>query len=83
LANEAEMTHQISICAAQTHLSELIDAALAGEDVMIIKDGKLAVRFVAIRQAKFKIGLLQGKLGACPDFFEVLEEGELKDWEPN
>jgi prevent-host-death family protein len=77
------MTQQIPIRAAQTRLFELVDAAMAGADIVIVKDGKPTVRLVAIRQAKFKIGLLQGKLGTCPDFFEVRDESELKDWEPN
>jgi len=47
------------------------------------QDGTEEARLVAIRQAKFKIGLLKGKLGVSPDFFEPLEESELKDWEPN
>jgi antitoxin (DNA-binding transcriptional repressor) of toxin-antitoxin stability system len=81
--SEAEMTQKISIRAAQARLSELTDGAMAGEDIVILRDGKPAVRLVAIRQAGFKIGLLQGKLRSPPDFLEALDEHELADWEPN
>jgi prevent-host-death family protein len=77
------MTQKISIRAAQTRLSELIDAPIAGEDIVIVKDGKPAVRLAAIPQAGFKIGLLQGKLGVGPNFFEPREESELQEWESN
>ncbi len=45
---------------------------------MIVRDGKRAVRLVAVRQAKIKIGLLQGKLVVGPDFFQSLEVRELE-----
>ncbi len=75
------MERQFTVHAAKTNLSKLIDAALAGDDIVIAKGSKPVVRLVAIPKAQFKIGLLEGKLGAGPDFFEPLEERELEDWE--
>jgi prevent-host-death family protein len=75
------MTKQFTVHAAKTHLSKLIDAALAGDDVVIAKGNKPVVRLVAIPQTKFKIGLLAGQLGSGPDFFEPMSESELEDWE--
>jgi prevent-host-death family protein len=77
------MAQQFSVHAAKTHLSQLIEAALAGDDIVIAKDGKPVVRLVAISPTKFNVGLLKGKLGPGPDFFEPLDDAELKDWEPN
>ena len=74
---EAEMTRQSTVRAARAHLTKLIDAALAGEDIVVLRDGKPAVRFAAIPQSGFRIGLLNGKLGEGPDFFEQLGELEL------
>jgi antitoxin (DNA-binding transcriptional repressor) of toxin-antitoxin stability system len=73
---------QVTIHVAKTNLSKLIEAALAGEDVVIAKGDQPVVRLVAIPQGKFKIGLLKGQLtGPGPDFFEPMSENDLADWE--
>ena len=73
---------QFTVHAAKTNLSKLIDAALAGEEVVIAKGSKPVVKLVAIPQGKFKIGLLKGRLtGPGPSFMEPMEEDELKAWE--
>jgi len=37
---------------------------------------------VALKQRKFKIGLLKEQLtGSSPDFFEPMDESELEAWE--
>jgi prevent-host-death family protein len=62
---------QVTVQAAKTNLPKLIDAVLAGEDVVITKSHRPVVRLVAIRQTKFRIGLLRNELkGPVPDFFE-------------
>ena len=78
---------QVSVHAAKTHLSKLIEAAHAGEEVVIAK-GKLPVaRIVPIAQGRFTIGrftigLLKGELtGPGPVFFETMDERELALWE--
>ena len=73
---------QFTVHAAKTNLSKLIDAALAGEEVVIAKGSKPVVRLVAIPQGKFKVGLLKGRLiGPGPDFMAPMGEDELKAWE--
>jgi prevent-host-death family protein len=72
---------QVNIHAAKTNLSKLIEAAMGGEDIIITKGSKPMVRLVPILQAAFKIGLLQGQLGAGPDFFEPMDAGDLDLWE--
>ena len=72
---------QVTISAAKTHLSKLIDAALAGDDVIIAKGAKPVVRLVAIAQSKFQIGLLKDQeIGPIPDFLEPMDEAELALW---
>jgi len=73
---------QVTIHAAKTNLSKLIDAALSGEEVVIAKGRKPVVKIVPIGQAPFKIGLLKGRIGGKgPDFFEPMDEEELTSWE--
>lgn len=72
---------QFTVHAAKTNLSKLIDAALAGEEVVIARGSKPAVRLVAIPQSGFKFGLLEGQLGTIPDFFEPMSEEDLRLWE--
>lgn len=66
---------------AKSQLSKLIDAALAGEEVVIAKGTKPAVRLVAIPQSEFKLGLLEGKAGDPPDFLEPMSLEDLDAWE--
>jgi prevent-host-death family protein len=75
------MAQQFTVHAAKTHLSKLIEAALAGDDIVIAKGSKPVVRLVPIPSAKFKVGLLKGKLGPGPDFFGPLDDAELEGWE--
>ena len=73
---------KVTIHAAKTQLSRLIEAALAGEEVVIAKGDKPVVRLVAIPQGQFKFGVLErDALGAGPDFFSPMDEDELADRE--
>jgi prevent-host-death family protein len=73
---------KVSVHAAKTHLSRLIEAALAGEEVVISRGNKPVVRLVAIPQTSFKIGILKGQIeGDGPDFFEPMSEEDLALWE--
>lgn len=72
---------QVNVHEAKTNLSKLIEAALHGEEVIIARDGKPAVRIVALPQQKpkFKFGILKGL--NPPDFLEPMSEADLKEWE--
>lgn len=73
---------KVTVHAAKTQLSRLIDAALAGEEVIIAKGDKPVVRLVPIPQGKFKFGVLPpGALGEGPDFLAPMDEEELAKWE--
>jgi antitoxin (DNA-binding transcriptional repressor) of toxin-antitoxin stability system len=73
---------QVTIHAAKTHLSRLIEAALAGEEVVIAKGKAPVVRLVAIPRPKLQVGILEGQVkGDGPDFFEPMSEDELDLWE--
>ncbi len=73
---------KVTIHAAKTQLSRLIEAALSGEDVVIAKGDKPVVRLVPIPQGKFKFGVLEpGAHGDGPDFLSPMDEEELAAWE--
>ncbi len=74
---------KVSIQTAQDTLSDLIDAALSGEEVVIDKADGNAVRIVPVPQPdkrEFKFGVLKD-LGPGPDFFEPMSEEDLVLWE--
>ena len=73
---------QVNIHSAKTNLSKLIEAAQAGEEVIIAKGNKPVARLVAIPQKKFKFNTLKGLVkGPVPDFFEPMSEEDLELWE--
>jgi prevent-host-death family protein len=74
---------QVSVHAAKANLSKLIEAALAGEEVVIVQGKRPVVRIVPVATpSRFTIGLLKGRLaGPGPDFFEPMSEDELALWE--
>ena len=75
---------QVNVHQAKTQLSKLIEAALRGEEVIIARDGKPAVRIEPLEQPKkkFVFGVLPGLVGTkAPEFFGPGSEDDLKDWE--
>jgi antitoxin (DNA-binding transcriptional repressor) of toxin-antitoxin stability system len=73
---------KVTIHAAKTQLSRLIEAALSGEEVVISIGDRPVARLVAIPQGQFKFGVLDpDALGAGPDFFSAMDEDELSAWE--
>jgi len=48
--------HQYNLYEAKTHLSQLVQAALDGEEVLIARAGKPAVRLVPVAESKPKTG---------------------------
>lgn len=73
---------QVTVHAAKTNLSKLIDAAMAGEEIIIAKGNRPVVKLVAIPQGKFKIGILSGQLGDGPGSLEpVVSDSDLNLWE--
>ena len=73
---------QVTVHAAKTHLSKLIEAALAGEEVVIAKGKHPVVKIVPLPRNRFKIGILQGKVAdPGPDLLEPMDAEELALWE--
>lgn len=71
----------VNVHEAKTHFSQLLDAALDGEDIIIARAGTPCVRLVPILTTPRKPGALEGK-GTVPDtFFDPLTEDEAGKWE--
>ena len=71
----------IDIHQAKSQLSKLIAAAEAGDEVIIARNGKPAVKLVPLKPSKFRFGALAHLTTAVPDFDESLDEGEPCMWE--
>ena len=76
------MATTINIHAAKTQLSRLIERAQRGEDIVIARAGRPAVRLVAIEppDGPRVPGRFKGQLEIPDDAFAPLSEEELKEW---
>ena len=65
--------HQVNIHEAKTHLSILIQEAVAGEEVIIAKGNKPIVRLVAFKEKKTerKLGSAKGIVTFIADDFDA------------
>ena len=65
-----------NIHAAKTHLSRLIEQAVAGEEIVIAKAGKPVARLVPFepRREPRQPGLMKGQIWIAEDFDEPLPE---------
>jgi prevent-host-death family protein len=73
----------VNVHAAKTNLSKLIDQAEAGEEVIIARNSKPAVRLVPVGTPRPKrvFGSMKGKISLTPEFFDPLPDDELEAWE--
>lgn len=67
---------------AKTHLSRLIAAALAGEEVIIARGKEPAVRLVPVEKRPKRVpGRYKGQFTVPPEFFDPMTNEELALWE--
>jgi len=71
----------INMHQAKSQLSKLIAAAEAGDDVIIARNGKPAVKLVPLNASKFRFGALAHLVNSVPDFEDTIDEDELSMWE--
>lgn len=75
----------VNIHAAKTHLSRLIDAAAAGEEVLIARSGRPVARLVPLESSGGApgrvLGKLAGKLTVPADFDAALPDEVLSTFE--
>jgi prevent-host-death family protein len=73
----------VNIHAAKTQLSRLVDAAAAGEEIIIAKSGKPVARLGPLvrPQRKRRLGILTGKLRVPEDFDAALPDEVIEAFE--
>jgi len=73
----------VNIYDAKTRLSQLVDKAAAGEDVVVSRNGKPLVRITAlvVEKRPVKFGVLRGKVKIAPDFDAPLPNEVLAEFE--
>jgi prevent-host-death family protein len=68
----------VNIHAAKTHLSRLVDAAAAGEEILIARAGRPVARLVPLHEAapapRRRLGQLAGQVRVPADFDAPLPE---------
>jgi prevent-host-death family protein len=73
----------VNIYEAKTRLSQLVDQAAAGEDVVVSRNGKPLALLTRLNKPKRRIrfGLLKGKVKVTSDFDAPLPEEVLTTFE--
>lgn len=74
----------INIYEAKTRLSQLVDKAAAGEDVVVSRNGKPLVRITQLEGAgkrRIKFGVLKGRVKISADFDAPLPDSVLAGFE--
>ena len=73
----------VTIHHAKTQLSRLIEAAVAGEDIVIARGRTPVVRLVSVdaQPPARAFGAMRGRARVTPAFFAPLPAAELDAWE--
>lgn len=73
----------VNVYDAKTHLSQLLDKAASGEDVVVCRNGKPVARITRLENSKrpIKFGVLKGKLRVADDFDAPLPDHILAEFE--
>ena len=76
------MSEPINLYDAKTNLSQLVERAAAGEEIIIAKAGRPMARLMPlqVRTGPRVPGLLKGKIRIGPDFEDALPEEIFRDF---
>jgi prevent-host-death family protein len=64
----------VNVYEAKTHLSQLIDTAASGSDVIIARNGKPVARLTSLeqpQQPRYRLGLLENEAGWLSGDFDA------------
>jgi prevent-host-death family protein len=77
------MAEIVNMREAKTLLSRLVVRALAGEEIVIARNGQPLVKLVPVpKELKPRVpGRSKGKIWIAPDCFDPMSEEELDLWE--
>lgn len=70
------MSEQVNVYEAKTRLSQLLEKAAAGDEVVIARNGKPMARLVPVQRGSraSTFGALHGKISMASDFDETPQE---------
>ena len=77
------MSEIVNMHQAKTSLSRLVQRALAGEEIVIARNGEPLVKLVPVLKERTPRvpGRYKGKIWIAPDCFDDMSEEELALWE--
>jgi prevent-host-death family protein len=77
------MSVEVNVHEAKTHLSRLLEQAMAGEDVVIMRSGRRLVRLTPVESAPFqrRLGTAKGEVVIADDFDDPLPDDILDAFE--
>lgn len=72
----------VTVHTAKSQLSKLIEAAQAGEEVIISRGDKPVAKLVPIKPQRYRLGGMVEQVSLPPNsFFDPMSAEELTDWE--
>ena len=72
----------VTVHAAKTNLSQLLERAEAGEEIIIARGQTPVAKLVPIAEKpKRRFGLYAGLASVGPEFFDPLPDEELRAWD--
>lgn len=76
------MSETVNMHQAKTSLSRLVERALAGEEIVIARNGEPLVKLVPVEKKREPRipGRSKGKIWIAPDCFNPMTEEELEEW---
>lgn len=77
------MAVEVNVHEAKTHLSRLLERAMAGEEVIIMRAGRRLVRLTPVEAApvRRKLGSAKGDFAVPDDFDSPLPDEVLEEFE--
>lgn len=74
---------KINIYEAKTHLSQLVEEAASGKDIVIARAGRPVARLTRLRETgrKRRLGILDGRFRIPDDFNRPLPDAVLRSFE--
>lgn len=72
-----EVMRTVNVHEAKTHLSRLLEAVEAGEEVLIARAGKPVARLAPLRAGKRRLGALEGRFEVPSNWDEPLPDDAL------
>lgn len=67
---------KVSVYEAKSKLSQMINKALDGEEVIITRNGEVTVKLVPVPKKKSWVGMYEGQIEVLDSFFDPLDDDE-------